>query len=158
MDRERLDRWLEQGILGLVCLILVAAPFLFGATRLVEFTWIEGLTAVAIGLWTVRFWVRSEYRILWPPVAWAVVAFLAYVVWRYTRADVEWIARQEMNRVLVYGAIFFLVLDNFNNKERTQILVCTLIFVGMAASMYAVYQFATGSRTIFGTPQPPGYY
>jgi O-antigen ligase len=158
MDREKLDRWLEQGILGLVCLILVAAPFLFGATRLVEFSWVQGATALALGLWMARFWVRKEYRILWPPLAWAVIAFLGYIVWRYAAADVEWIARQEMNRFLTYGAIFFLVLDNFNNKERTQILVCTLIFVGMAASMYAVYQFATGSRTIFGTPQPPAYY
>ena len=69
MDREKLDRWLEQGILGLVCLILVLAPFLFGATRTLEFTYIQGLTTVALGLWMIRFWVRDEYRILWPPFA-----------------------------------------------------------------------------------------
>jgi O-antigen ligase len=158
MDRERLDRWLEQGILGLVCLILILAPFLFGATRPLDFTYIQGLTAVALGLWIIRFWIRDEYRILWPPFAWAVLAFVAYVIWRYKGAEVEYPARLELNRILVYTALFFIILDNFNTKEWTQVLVCTLIFVGMAASMYAVYQYATGSHKIYNTPQPINYY
>src|SRR5256885_1928739 len=158
MDREKLDRWLEHGILSLVCLILVAAPLLFGATRTIDFMWIQGLTSVALVLWMIRFWVRREYRVLWPPFAWAVLGFIAYVAWRYTAADVEYVARLEMNKIFVYTAIFFLVLDNFNSKEWTQVIVCTLIFVGMAMSMYAVYQFATGSRMIYNTPQPPAYY
>jgi O-antigen ligase len=158
MDRERLDRWLEHGILSLVCIILIAAPFLFGATRLIDFMWIQGLTAAALILWMIRFWVRSEYRILWPPLAWAILVFLGYVIWRYTGADVEYAARQEMNRILVYAALFFIVLDNFSNKEWTQVLVCTLIFVGMGAAMYAIYQYATGSHKIYNTPQPLAYY
>lgn len=158
MDRQRLDRWLEHGILSLVCIILIVAPFLFGATRLIDFAWVQGLTIVAIILWMVRFWVRDEYRVLWPPIAWTIAAFVGYVIWRYTTAEVEYFARHEMNQILVYAALFFLILDNFNKQEWTQILVYTLIFVGMAAAMYAVYQFATGSRTIYGTPQPPSYF
>jgi O-antigen ligase len=158
MDRERLDRWLEQAILGLVCLILVAAPALFGSTRQVDFACIQGLTVAALALWMVRFWVRNEYRILWPPIAWGILAFIGYAVWCYTRADVEYNARLEINRILTYVALFFLILDNFNKQERTQLLVCVLVFVGMAASMYAVYQFVTGSRWIYNTPQPLSYY
>ena len=158
MDRERLDRWLEHGILSVVCLILVAAPLLFGATRIIDFMWVQGLTSVAVVLWMVRFWVRDEYRILWPPFAWAVLAFLAYVSWRYTAASVEYVARLEVNKIFVYAAIFFIVLDNFNSKEWTQVIVCTLIFVGMAMAMYAIYQFATGSRMIYNTPQPIAYH
>jgi O-antigen ligase len=158
MDRERLDRWLEHGILSVVCLILVAAPLLFGATRVIDFMWVQGLTSVALVLWMIRFWVRDEYRILWPPFAWAVLVFLAYISWRYTTADVEYIARLEVNKIFVYAAIFFLVLDNFNSKEWTQVIVCALIFVGMAMAMYAIYQFATGSRMIYNTPQPAAYH
>src|SRR4051812_45137766 len=117
MDRERLDRWLEHGILSLVCLILVIAPFLFGATRSIDFVWVQGLTTLALGLWMIRFWLRQEYRILWPPFAWAVLAIVGYVAWRYSSADVEYVARMEMNRIFVYAALFFIVLDNFNNKE-----------------------------------------
>jgi O-antigen ligase len=158
MDRERLDRWLEHGILSLVCLILIVAPFLFGATRPIDFVWVQGLTTLALGLWAARFWMRQEYRILWPPFAWAVLAIVGYIVWRYSTADVEYVARLEMNRIFVYTALFFIVLDNFNNKEWTQVIVCALIFIGMAASMYAVYQFATGSRMIYNTPQPVAYH
>ena len=157
MDRQRLDRWLEHGILSLVCIILIVAPFLFGATRLIDFAWVQGLTIVALILWMARFWVRDEYRVLWPPIAWTIVAFVGYVIWRYTTAEIEYFARHEMNQILVYAALFFLILDNFNKQEWTQILVYTLIFVGMAAAMYAVYQFATGSRTIYNIPQPASY-
>ena len=158
MDRARLDSWLEQGILGLVGLILVLAPLLFGATGLDDFAILEGLTAFALVLWCIRFWTRSEYRILWPPIAWVVPVFVGYVIWSYTRADVEYVARVDMNRVLLYGALFFLVLDNLNRQEWTQILIYVMIFAGMAMSMYAVYQVVTQSHRVWGYPQPSSYY
>ncbi len=158
MDRARLDSWLEQGILGLVTLILIVGPFIFGSAMLYDFMLVQGLTALALVLWCARFWVRADYRMLWPPFAWAIVAFLLYAIWQYSRAEVEFAARLDFNRIIVYAALFFIILDNFNKQEWTQILVFTLVFTGMAVAMYAIYQFATGSRTIFGEPQPAMYY
>src|SRR4051812_22486044 len=117
MDRERLDDWLEKTILGLVTLILVLAPLLFGSTRVRDELILDGLAVVALAVWIVRFWVRSEYRILWPPFAWAVVAFVGYAIWRYSGSEIEYIARLDLNRILLYTAIFFLVLDNLNRQE-----------------------------------------
>jgi O-antigen ligase len=158
MDRERLDKWLEQGLLGLVCLVLILGPLLFGATGLDHFAILEGITAFALVIWAARFWTRDEYRLLWPPIAWIVPIFLGYVVWSYTQADVEYLARNDMNRVLLYGALFFLILDNFTGKEWTQILIFVAIFVGMGMSMYAIYQSLTQSHTILNIPQPLSYY
>lgn len=157
MDRERLDDRLEKGILGLVTLILIWAPMAFGSVRPRDEMIVAGLTVLALGLWVVRFWVRSEYRILWPPFAWTVIIFVGYVIWQYTRAEVEYVARLDLNRVILYAAIFFLVLDNLNRQEWTQWLVMVLIFVGMVMSMYAIYQYLTGSKWIYGTPQPAEY-
>lgn len=158
MDRERLDAVLEKCILGLVTLVLVLAPLLFGSTLVRDQMILSGLTSIALGVWIVRLWVRSEYRILWPPFAWAVLAFVAYAVWRYKMAEVEYIARLDLNCILLFAAIFFLILDNLNRQEWTQFLVYTLIFVGMVMAMYAIYQYLTGSKFIYNTPQPPGYY
>ena len=47
MDRARLDSWLEKGILGIVTLILILAPLLFGSARVRDFQIIQGLTAAA---------------------------------------------------------------------------------------------------------------
>ena len=158
LDRERLDDRLEKCILGLITLVLILAPLMFGSARLRDELVLMGLTVVTLGVWLVRLWIRSEYRILWPPFAWAVVAFVAYAIWRYSSADVEYIARLEINRIILYTAIFFLILDNLNRQEWTQFLVFVLIGVGTVMSMYAIFQYLTGSHKVYNTPQAPMYY
>src|SRR4051812_33374720 len=101
LDRERLDDRLEKCILGLITLILILAPLMFGSARLRDELLLMAITIVTLGVWLVRFWVRSEYRILWPPFAWSVLAFVAYAIWRYTSADVEYLARLEINRIVL---------------------------------------------------------
>lgn len=158
MDRARLDSWLEKGILGIVTLILILGPLLFGAARVKDFQILQGLAAAAALLWAARLWTREDYRLLWPPFAWTVVAFLAYALWHYSRADVEYIARLEINRIVVYATLFVIILDSLNRQEWSQTLVVTMVFVGMAMSMYAVYQYITGSKLIWNTPQPQMYW
>lgn len=158
MDRARLDSWLEKGILGIVLTILVIGPLLFGAVRVREFEIIQGLTALATLLWAIRLWTREEHRLLLPPFAFVVAIFLGYALWHYTRADVQYVARLEVNRVITYAALFFIILDSLNRQEWSQAIVVTVVFVGMAMAMYAVYQYVTGSKWIYHTPQPPMYY
>ena len=38
----------------------------------------EKVTVCALLLWLVRLWVKPDLALLWPPVAWAVAAFLGY--------------------------------------------------------------------------------
>src|SRR5258706_7973124 len=107
MERERLDRWCEWGILGLVLGILVFGPLATGAVRPLDFLIIQGLTLGVLALWVARLWINPRPRLLWPPICWAVLAFAAYAVARYRFADLEIVARQEMIRVLIYTFLFF---------------------------------------------------
>jgi O-antigen ligase len=157
MDRERLDSICEKAILGLVLTILVFAPLATGAVGPMSFLVVQGLTVVLLGAWVVRFWIRPGYRFLWPPINWAVLAFSGYAVVRYFQAPVEFIAREELIRVLVYACLFFAVLDNLNRQETAQWIIFTLVFLGMAISMYAVYQFLTGSDRVWHFIKPVGY-
>src|SRR5437016_6328931 len=141
--RERLDHWCEKGILVLVLAILVFGPLATGAVRPLEFLIIQGLTMVAALLWLLRFWLNPGYRLLWPPVCWAVLTFVTYAIVRYQQADLEYVARQELIRILVYALLFFIVLNNLARQESTQLITFALIFLGMAISIYAIYQFAT---------------
>ncbi|MFN7140320.1 MAG: hypothetical protein ACK4UN_13370, partial [Limisphaerales bacterium] len=93
MDRETLDRWLERGILGLILGILVFAPLATGAVRPLEFLVVQGLTILVGGFWLFRLWVSPEPKIYWPPISWAVLAFIFYAIGRYFTADIEFAAR-----------------------------------------------------------------
>ncbi len=85
---------------------------------------------------------------------WAVLAFVIYTFVRYTQAPVEYLARSELLRVLAYGFLFFALIDNLHGQEETQRIAFVLIFVGMAISLYAVYQFITNSPFVWHLRKP----
>src|SRR6266567_7788040 len=141
MDRERLDGWCERGVLGLVLAILVYSPLALGSVDLPQFVVVEWLTVALLLVWGCRFWLNPKHRLLWPPVCWAVLLFMLYAVGRYRTADIEYVARQEMIKVLVYGFIFLAVLHNLHKQETTQVVGTVVIILGMLISLYALYQF-----------------
>jgi O-antigen ligase len=149
MNREVADTWCQRGILALVLAILVLGPVSGGAVRTAPFLVIQGLTVAVMVLWAARFWLTDRPKLLWPPICWAVLAFTLYAVARYATADIEYVARQELIRVLVYACLFFAILNNLHRQETTQILVFTLLFLAMAISFLAFYQFLTGSEQVW---------
>jgi O-antigen ligase len=152
MNRETWDHWCERGILALVLAILIFGPLAIGATRALPFLIIQGLTLGVMLLWGARFWLSSRPQLLWPPLCWAVVAFTGYAIVRYCTSDIEYLARQELIRVLVYACLFFAILNNLHRQESTQIISCTLVFLAMAISGYAIFQFLTHSHRVWNFP------
>jgi O-antigen ligase len=149
MNREALDRGCELGILALVLAALIFGPLAFGAVPTPAFLVIQGLTLGVLLLWGARLWLQPRPQLLWPPICWAVAAFAAYAVVRYLHADIEYVARQELIRVLVYAVLFFAILNNLHRQESTQAISFVLVFLAMAVSFYACYQFITGSSRVW---------
>ena len=157
MNRERLDGWCERGIVGLVLAILVYSPLATGAVRPQDFAIVEWLTVGILLGWLCRFWINPKHRLLWPPVCWAVVLFMLYAVVRYRTADIEYVARQEMIKVLVYGFIFLAVLHNLHKQETTQVVGTVVIVLGILISLYALYQFLGDSERVWHFVRPEIY-
>jgi O-antigen ligase len=149
MNRETFDRWCERGILGLVLGILVFSPLAFGAARLQEFLVVQLLTAVALLLWLARVWLSEKPKFLFPPLGWVALAFAGYAVGRYLTCDVEYVGRQELLRIIVYAALFFLVLNNLHRQESTQIISFTLFGLAVLLSFYGLFQFATKTDLVW---------
>ena len=149
MNREVLERWCERGILALVMVILVLGPLALGAVGTIPFLIIQVLTLLATLLWLGRLWFSPKPQLLWPPICWAVLLFALYAVARYLTADIEYIARQELLRVLVYAFLFLIIINNLRRQESTQIFSFTMVFLAMGISFYALYQFVTGSDHVW---------
>lgn len=152
-----MDEWLERGITALVLAMLVFAVLATGAVRDRDFVVVQGLLAGATGLWVARFWVNPGHRVQWLPVCWLLVLFAGYAVVRYWQADVEYVARRELIRVLVYVWLFFLVLNNLHRQETTRVMTYALLGVGTLVAMYALYQFLAGSNRVWGFERPEAY-
>lgn len=157
MHREQLDQWCRLGIAGLVLAILVFSPLAFGAVRSSEFVVVQWLVVVALVLWWARFWLNPEHRLFWPPMNWGILAFLGYAVGRYATAEVEYVARQELLQVLVYGFFYFVVLHNLYRQRYNQVISLTVVFLGLALAMVAFHQFLTSADHIWGASKPLMY-
>ena len=156
-SRERIDRWCERGILGLVLSILIYSPLATGAVRPQDFLVIQWLTVAALVVWAARFCINPRHRLLWPPMCWAVLLFMGYAVARYLTADLEYVARQESLKVVLYGFLFFTILNNLHRQETTTIVAAVLIVVAMAIAGYAVYQFIAESDRVWHFVRPRSY-
>ena len=154
MNSKTLDRWCERGILGLVLAILVFGPLAMGAVDTPEFLVVQGLTLGVMLLWALRLWISPKPQLLWPPICWVVLAFVIYAVARYHTADIEYVARLEMIQVLMYAFLFFAIVNNLYRQEVAQIIGFTLIFLAMAISAIAVYQFFTHSNRVWNFTTP----
>lgn len=157
MDRETLDKWLERGIVGLVLLILVFAPLATGAVQPLEFLIVQGLTIIIGFLWVLRLWIAPEAKIFWPPISWAVLAFVLYALARYFTSEIEYLARQELIRVLVYGFLFVVITNNVRRAEPAQIIAITLIILAAGIAAYGAFQFLTKSSFVWSFTRPMQY-
>src|SRR5258706_516032 len=122
MDREKLDGWCERALLGLVLAIMVFGPLATGAVRPLEFLILHGLTVGVLIIWGARLWVNQRLKLLWPPICWVVLVFVGYAIARYQLSDIEYVARQELVRILIYAFLFFAILNNLYGRESAQII------------------------------------
>jgi len=157
MDRERMDTWCERGLLGLVVVTLVFAVLAIGGVRTTDFLVIQGLAALMALLWTVRLWISPSPKLLWPPVVWIVLAFVGYVAWRYHTAPLEYVAREEFVRVVVYAIVFLITVNNVQRSESMLAIVAVLLGTATLVALYGGYQFITGSPNVWHFVRPDQY-
>jgi O-antigen ligase len=157
VDRTRIDRWLEGGILALLLAIILIAPLAFGAVLPRHFLIIQCLTLGMLGLWLARVWVKPDASLLWAPACWTVFAFAGYAVARHTFADIEYVSRQELLAIVVYASVFFTVANNLYRRQPVWWGAGALIAVTALISAYAVFQFMTHSTRVWTVLQPANY-
>jgi O-antigen ligase len=156
-SRRNLDWWCERGILILVLAALVFAPLAFGAVYAWAFLVVQALVMGLLALWGLRLWGGHKPKVLWPPLAWAVAAFVSYAVARYFTADIEYVARLELIRILLYAFLFLAVVNNLYGQDAAETISYTLTAVAALASSYAVAQFLNHSNQVWNLISPyPG--
>lgn len=156
MNRETIDTWLERTLLALVIAVLAWGPLAFGAVRGTEFVVLQWLVAGMVAVWLLRLWLARQYRFLLPPTAWSIMPFLLYAVWRYSTSDIEDVARQEMIQVIMAGTLFLVIVSNLFGQNQLKAMAIALIGLGTVIAMYGIYQWLTGSQSVWWMSRP-GY-
>lgn len=151
---RKLDTACEWTVVGLVMAIALWGPLGFGGTPPASFLVMEGLTVLALLVWALRLWTQRSCRMFWAPVCWAAALFLLYAAVRCRIVLLEYAAHQELIRVAVYGAVFFLVVNNFNRRQSVMGMAILLIGLAAVESWVGMFQYITKHPTVWGYPRP----
>jgi O-antigen ligase len=154
---ESLDVFCERGILGIIIVALIYAVLAFGGVRTPDFVIIQGLIMVGLGLWLVRVWTKPRFRLLWPPMSWAVLAFVLYAIVRCLTDNLHYPARHELSSILTYASLFFLASNNLTRRNSATVISMALVCLALGISALAIYQFATHTGNIWGLYKPTQY-
>jgi len=149
LTRKNLEWWCERGILFLILGMLVFAPLAFGAVESWALCVLQGMAAGVFGLWVARIWLSGKTKVLWPPLAWVVLAFVIYAAGRYFTADIEYVARMEVMQVLLLAFVFFAVMNNLRGQEETELASYTLVALATLIAGYAVVQLLSHSDRVW---------
>lgn len=125
--------------------------------RASEFAGLEWLASLLGVLWLVRLWLRPEERLFWPPLLWMILLFTAYAGVRWAGSPIEYVARDECRRVLLYAMFFIVAVNNANSQESASWVVGSLLVLGAMVSTYALYQFLTESNRVWHLERPDVY-
>lgn len=157
LTRRNLDWWCERVILVLLVSLLVFAPMAFGAVHTWAFLVVQTLVTCIAVVWLVRLWGGHKPKLLWTPLSWVVVAFVLYAVGRYLTSEIEYVARLELIRVLLYALVFLAVTSNLYDQDSSETVTYALTIVAVFASSYAVFQFFHHSNHVWNLIAPyPG--
>lgn len=154
---ETFDLLCERGILGIILAALIYAVLAFGGVRTPDFVIVQGLTVAGLVLWLLRIWLKPRFRLLWPPISWAVVAFVIYAVARCLTDNLHYPARRELSSILTYASLFFLASNNLTRRNTATIVSMALVCLAFAVAGLAIYQFSTHSGNIWGMYKPEQY-
>ncbi len=157
MSEERGPRGLEWTLLAVMAAAAAFAVLATGGIRAVDFAIIEYLMALALGLSVVRVWVHEKPIFHLTPVLWSVLAFAIYVTIGWARADIHYLAEDEWTRVMLYAAFFVTLTFHLFRPQYTQVLLIVVATVAVGSSLYAAYQYFSGSRMVWNFIRPETY-
>ena len=151
---RNLDWWCERGMLLLLLGALIFAPVAFGSVYVWTFLVLQGFALGIALLWLVRLWGGYKPKLLWPPLGWAVLAFVAYAIARYFTTDVEYVARQELIRLLLFAFLFLVIISNLYDQDSAELVTYTLTVVAAATASCALFQHLRHSARVWNLISP----
>ena len=157
MSEERGPRGLEWTLLAVIAATAAGAVLITGGIRAVDFALVEYFMAAALGLSVVRLWVHEKPVFHLSPVLWAVLAFAAYVTIRFATADIHYLAEDEWSRVMLYVAFFVTFTFHLFRPQYSQVMLVALTTVAVGSSLYAAYQYFSGSNMVWHFIRPENY-
>jgi O-antigen ligase len=149
---------LEFPLFFCLAAILIGGPLWLGAVDVNAFSVMGALAGFMLCWHGVLIAIRRTQRQLWIPPCFSAGLFVLFVCWRFGAADISYVARLEWLRVLCYGGIFIITIQQLHKQGWIHAILFTLILVGTGLSIMAMIQYITDSKMVWNQQLPQQYW
>ncbi len=137
--------------------IVLSAVFLFGARHQDFLSLIQLALIVPLVLWAIRIFTNKDQSLNFGPAHWCFLAFLALVIFGYSKAPVELVASFELYRFVSYFAVF-LIASNLDLKRKDfRFIIYALAVILAIEIMLGVPQGLKHEASILWLERSPRY-
>ena len=144
-----IDRFTGLGLIAIAAFSLV--DFIMrnsGLPAALAAGWDEALLAGLFILWGLRMWVNRQWQFRASPVTLPLIVMFSLALLSVIVNQVPPMLGAEAIRVLLQGALFYLVGYNLiRSPKQIQVLVLIMLIAVTIIAAYGIYQFAIGLET-----------
>lgn len=141
---------IELGIISLI----IFPPIVFGAIQLQHVTYIHTIIFSIGIIWVIKTVVKGSLTYLPTPFDLPFLLFLVLGIVNLLTSTYAHNTERELYLVLNYGLLYFLVVQQLKTVRRIIGLAFIMILVGSGESLFGLFQYLRGAKTVLGYQTP----
>jgi tetratricopeptide (TPR) repeat protein/O-antigen ligase len=150
MAKKLCNVLIEIGIISLI----IFPPLAFGAIQFRHITYIHAII-FGIGIvWVLKAFVKSSITYIPAPIDLPILLFLVFGIVNLLTSTYAHNTERELYLALNYGLLYFLIVQHLKTVRRIIGLAFIIILVGSGESLFGLFQYLQGAKTVLGFPTP----
>ncbi|MBA7530385.1 hypothetical protein ES705_22588 [subsurface metagenome] len=132
----------ETSIIALTILIPLAFyPYLTRIFNPAKELVFELLVIIGLMFWALRMVSQKKIKFIHSPLDFSVIAFMAICIFSLLWSDSPHITLKEFPLFLAGPLLYFIVVNNVNNKKQISRIISTILIMGGLFGIYGILQY-----------------
>ena len=141
---------IEIGIISLI----IFPPLAFGAIQFRHITYIHAIIFGIGTVWVLKAFLKSSITYIPTPIDLPILLFLVFGIVNLLTSTYAHNTERELYLALNYGLLYFLIVQQLKTVRRIIGLAFIIILVGSGESLFGLFQYLQGAKTVLGFPTP----
>lgn len=128
---------------GLIA-ILIFSPIAYGTVEVWSISVVHFITLIMFTLWLLRMNLEGKFRFIRTPLDYPILAFLALAIISTIFSIYRHDSILELYQIINYVAIYYLVINHVNTREKIMRITFVIIAMGTLLSIIGLIQYLKG--------------
>jgi len=134
------DLAIEWGLIA----ILIFSPVAYGMVEVWSISVVHFITLIMVTLWLLRMNLEGKFSFIRTPLDYPIFAFLTLAIISTIFSIYRHDSILELHKIINYIAIYYLVVNNINTRERIRRIALVIVGMGTLLSIMGLIQYLGG--------------